>query len=233
MSCGIYMIENKINHHKYIGLSKNIERRWKEHINKSKHSLKKDDMDKALYKAIRKYGEENFIFTILEECEEKELKEREKFWIEYYNTYKNRKDYNETPGGDCSGINNVHVGEEHGMALLTEEEVRFCRIQYANGKRCKEIYLKYFKDKISYSGFSRMWHGKTWKHVMPETFNYNGDYPITEESKKQKILEKLKKTNYFHHKNNVIMCRIYDKSIEVYSINIKKFHKKKGDKKYE
>lgn len=173
MSCGIYMIENKINHHKYIGLSKNIERRWKEHINKSKHSLKKDDMDKALYKAIRKYGEENFIFTILEECEEKELKEREKFWIEYHNTYKNRKDYNETPGGDCSGINNVHVGEEHGMALLTKEEVRFYRIQYANGKRCKEIYLKYFKDKISYSGFSKMWHGKTWKHIMPETFNYN------------------------------------------------------------
>lgn len=69
--------------------------------------------------------------------------------------------------------------------------------------------------------------------LLPETFNYNGDYPITEESKKQKILEKLKKTNYFHHKNNVIMCRIYDKSIEVYSINIKKFHKKKGDKKYE
>ena len=69
--------------------------------------------------------------------------------------------------------------------------------------------------------------------LLPETFNYNGDYPITEESKKQKILEKLKKTNYFHHKNNVIMCRIYDKSIEVYSINIKKFNKKKGDKKYE
>ena len=60
-----------------------------------------------------------------------------------------------------------------------------------------------------------------------------GDYPITEESKKQKILEKLKKTNYFHHKNNVIMCRIYDKSIEVYSINIKKFHKKKGENRYE
>lgn len=69
--------------------------------------------------------------------------------------------------------------------------------------------------------------------LLPETFNYNGDYPITEESKKQKILEKLKNTNYFHRKNNISMCRIYDKSIEVYSINIKKFHKKKGDKKYE
>lgn len=32
MSCGIYKIENNINHKIYIGQSKNIEKRWKSHI---------------------------------------------------------------------------------------------------------------------------------------------------------------------------------------------------------
>lgn len=31
MTCGIYMWKNKINGHKYIGYSKDIERRWREH----------------------------------------------------------------------------------------------------------------------------------------------------------------------------------------------------------
>ena len=30
--CGVYMFENKINHHKYIGASKHIEKRYKEHL---------------------------------------------------------------------------------------------------------------------------------------------------------------------------------------------------------
>ena len=33
--------------------------------------------------------------------------------------------------------------------------------------------IKYFKDKITWSGFLRMWHGQNWKHIMPEVFEHN------------------------------------------------------------
>lgn len=98
MSCGIYKITNKINGHSYIGLSKGIEKRFSEHKSKAIHSNKKDDLDKALYRAMRKYGIDNFSYEIIEECPEEKLKEREIYWISYYNTYENREDYNETPG---------------------------------------------------------------------------------------------------------------------------------------
>jgi hypothetical protein len=44
-------------------------------------------------------GIENFIFEVIEECplEQKKLDERERYWIEYYNSYE--EGYNSTRGG--------------------------------------------------------------------------------------------------------------------------------------
>lgn len=157
----------------YIGLSKNIEQRIKEHFSHGINGKRKDDLDKPLYRAFKKYGIDNFEWNILEECSEDLLKEREIYWIKYYNTYENKEHYNETPGGDCPGRNTIHLGEEHGMAKLTTEDVIFCRNEYSKGSRSRDIHNKYFKDKINYGGFLRMWHGQTWKHIMPEVFKNN------------------------------------------------------------
>lgn len=78
---GIYLIENLINNKKYIGQSKNIYARW------SRHRCDSKVRDLPLYNAMRKYGLENFKFSILEECEVNELADREDYWIAYYNSY--------------------------------------------------------------------------------------------------------------------------------------------------
>ena len=173
MACGIYLITNKVNGHMYIGLSKNIENRIKEHFSHGLNGKRKDDMNKPLYKAFKKYGLDNFTWKILEECPEDKLKECEIYWIKYYNTYENREHYNETPGGDLPGFNTVHLGEEHGMSKLTTEDVIFCRKEYQKGSRSRDIHNQYFNNKINYGGFLRMWHGQTWKHIMPEVFEHN------------------------------------------------------------
>ena len=100
---------------------------------------------------MRKYGRENFSFQIIEECPPEKLQEREIYWIKELNTY--HAGYNETLGGDMPGPKSVHLGEEHGMAKLTEKEVIQCRKWYQEGKKSKEIWEQYFKDKIAYSGF--------------------------------------------------------------------------------
>ena len=56
------------------------------------------------------------------------------------------------------------------MAKLTEQDVIQCRICYRQGLAAKAIWEKFFSDKITFPGFQKMWHGKTWKHVMPEVF---------------------------------------------------------------
>jgi len=55
----VYLIENKINGKKYVGKTyRTIESRWKEHL-KVAHQYP----ERPLYRALLKYGEENF--TIL------------------------------------------------------------------------------------------------------------------------------------------------------------------------
>lgn len=86
----IYMLKNKINGKMYIGKTCNLNRRLSEH--KSRNKL-------AIQKAINKYGIENFKKIILEDgLTSENVYEREKYWINYYDTYRG-EGYNSCPGG--------------------------------------------------------------------------------------------------------------------------------------
>jgi group I intron endonuclease len=78
LTIGIYKITNLINNKIYIGQSIHIERRWQEH--------KKPSSCSCIGQAIKKYGINNFSFEIIEECPTNRLAEREKYWINYFNT---------------------------------------------------------------------------------------------------------------------------------------------------
>lgn len=96
---GIYCIRNTINNKMYVGESIDIYRRWHEHIQDLRDGI---HTNTHLQRSWNKYGEENFEFNILEECEEDKLFEREKYWIEAYDAFHNG--YNQTEGGEgCFG----------------------------------------------------------------------------------------------------------------------------------
>lgn len=105
MVCGIYKIENNINHNIYIGQSKNIKDRWRSHKSNAFNQNSKD-YNMVIYQAMRKYGINAFSFEILEECSQELLNEKEKYWIKYYDSY--NSGYNSTPGGDDACI---HYGK--------------------------------------------------------------------------------------------------------------------------
>lgn len=92
----IYKIYNDVNDKLYIGKTvSSIEKRFQEHCNDSK---KEKCEKRPLYNAMNKYGIEHFFVELVEECDLKELSEKEIYWIGYYNSYKNG--YNATFGGD-------------------------------------------------------------------------------------------------------------------------------------
>ena len=99
MKGGIYKISNKINGKVYIGQSNNLKRRFKEHKIRYK-SINSNEYNSVIHIAIRKYNIENFNFEIIEYCENSKLNEREIFWINYYDSFKNG--YNCTLGGEGS-----------------------------------------------------------------------------------------------------------------------------------
>jgi group I intron endonuclease len=76
---GVYKIINLVDNKCYYGSSKEIEKRWLRHKNelrKNKH------INKILQRAWNKHEEENFIFEIVEECEESKLFQIEQKYLD-------------------------------------------------------------------------------------------------------------------------------------------------------
>ncbi len=92
----IYLIENKVNGNKYVGQTvMPLNKRWLAHIQESKTFS-----ERPLYRAMNKYGLDNFNVKVLEETTEDKLSEREIYWIEHFNSY--NRGYNATTGGESN-----------------------------------------------------------------------------------------------------------------------------------
>ena len=88
---GIYCITNIQNGKRYVGQSRNIEKRFKQHLIDDKK------INTKLGKDILIFDKSVFALTILEECEINLLDEREKYWIAKLGTFPD--EYNMTHGG--------------------------------------------------------------------------------------------------------------------------------------
>lgn len=91
--CGIYKITSpsgKI----YVGQSVSIKDRWNAHKERYSKYISK------LGSSFKKYGVENHLFEIIEECDILLLNEREKFWVEELNTFNSPHGLNLRTGGD-------------------------------------------------------------------------------------------------------------------------------------
>ncbi len=72
--CGIYKITNIVNGKALIGLSSDIFRRWVDH----RKTLRKNKHDNPYFQnAWNKYGEDNFRFEIILECNKENLNKEE------------------------------------------------------------------------------------------------------------------------------------------------------------
>lgn len=100
MSGFIYLVTNAVNAKRYVGKTKNtVNSRLKEHF-----SAARCGVGTVFCKAIRKYGEESFVVTVLEEASLECLKEREVHYIASL-----KPEYNMTGGGEgCQGISQEH-----------------------------------------------------------------------------------------------------------------------------
>lgn len=88
---GVYLIKNTINNKLYVGSAKNVKNRFNAH----KYSLKKNSHDNPLLQnAWNKYGEEHFIFEMIEECDLSIILLMEQHYLDLYKSYDRNKGYN-------------------------------------------------------------------------------------------------------------------------------------------
>lgn len=179
-SSGIYKIENLINKKVYIGQSNNIYKRYHFHHKSDCFNENSPAYNFQIYQAIRKYGIQNFSIIVLELCDIDKLNEKEIFWINYYDSFKNG--YNRTPGGQ-NWSENIHSleteekrrltrekndslkGEKHPRAKLSNDEVINIRQRYINGETVEDIYKDYYKKYQHIGTLKRIIFGQTYKEV--------------------------------------------------------------------
>lgn len=119
----IYKITNKVNGKSYIGQTiQNVKERFYQHCAiKCSQAV----LNMAIHRAINKYGKTNFTIEVIEEIESTNLNDREKYWIEYYDSYNNG--YNSTKGG------------QGGIKLFKNLDVESIINKYKSGKSLREI----------------------------------------------------------------------------------------------
>jgi group I intron endonuclease len=130
MVTGIYLIRNRINNKKYIGQSIRLTERKQDHF----HTLRNNTHHNThLQNAFNIYGENNFEFKIIYECNPEELNELEEYFIDLYDAYTDG--YNMTVGGEnCPDNTNEH----HGM-WRHDIHTELLKRMYLQGKNTTEL----------------------------------------------------------------------------------------------
>jgi group I intron endonuclease len=183
---GIYKITNRVNQKFYIGQSKDIEKRWKDH--KQEKSRKQNTI---LQRAFAKYGIENFDFEVLQECTKEELNELEVKYIAEFKA-QGKAEYNIAEGG---------YGDP--LKYKTEEELEIIRekVRAANiGKKLSEEHKRKIGEsqtgkKVSDEAKRKISIGNTGKKRSEETKEkHKIAMNNRSEEEKEKTLEKMRKS---------------------------------------
>lgn len=119
----VYKITNKLTNKVYIGITnQGSGARYRHHWYESRIGE-----PSPIHRSMAKYGEENFTLEIIDFADTyDELKEKEKYWIKWYNSTDRSIGYNLTEGGDGT-FGRMHSEE-------TKEKIR----QKALGRKASE-----------------------------------------------------------------------------------------------
>ena len=136
---GVYKILNTVNNKPYIGSSVNIATRWGKH----KSLLRYDKHENMkLQNAWNKYGEEAFVFLILEECEIDELLIREQYYLDQLGAQeflrKENRDFDEVCYNISCIANTCFISDEvrNKINNTLREKRELGLIKKTNTKKC-------------------------------------------------------------------------------------------------
>lgn len=209
----IYKWRNLINNKVYIGKSVDIAKRIREY----RYEINRGHT-RPIVSALRKYGFENFEFSIIEQCDElsnEELLQREQYWMDYYDSQNPDKGYNlldstETPAEVYS------QGSKNVKARLNEDKVLAIReMIYLQNIPPAEVY-KMFANEVSYDAFVKAHRGDTWKNVDTSMIrNINSEVDRKGKPKAKLTKEDVLEIRRLSEQEKWTISEIYDKYLGV------------------
>ena len=172
---GVYQFKNKVNNKVYIGSSKNIYYRLKDHL-KTLHANR--HYNNYFQSSWNKYGEENFEFSILELCDVENILIIEQKYIDSNNACNSEFGYNLMPNAlNNSGYKwtdeykikrSKHEIDKY--ANLTDEEKEKKRQQLIRAYKCRKIFTATRESRIKKS--------RKMKFISKEGLEYIPELPV-------------------------------------------------------
>jgi len=168
----IYVMENIMNHKKYIGQTNNFQKRMISHKSDA-NNPQSHSYDYPLSNAIRKYGWDNFNNYIIEEIPEEAgqeyINERERFFIQYYNSLSNQEGYNICLGGAGHPREKKTYEEKlQDSKLFSAMEIKDIQNRLRNNETFKSI-LELYSPRLTHSFLSNINIGLNFKN---DKWNY-------------------------------------------------------------
>lgn len=164
INSGIYMFRNKLNDKVYIGQSKYLNTRYRQH----KCELLKGIHHNLYFQhEVTKYGFDNFEYSIVKKCPVDELDYWEDFYFKYYNSQNKKYGYNLKDAGNNSNLP-TEVKIKIGLAnrgkncKLQPCDVEAIKLKRLSGCSCIELAHEYHVTK---STISKITTCKNWKYI--------------------------------------------------------------------
>lgn len=182
----IYKIITKHNGLIYIGQTVQKPRcRWRGHLS---HLKCQTHNNVLLQRNYDKYGEDDFVFEVIETCEMEKLDEREQYWINFYDSTNHTKGYNFESGGNKNKkaspetIKKLILSTRGHNNKLTSEQVTEIKKKIIEGLTLTEIAEMF---KVTQCCIYRIKILQNWAYVSPEL---NEQVKNTDTSRKIKLL---------------------------------------------
>lgn len=203
----IYKIQNKINNKVYIGQTHNFKKRYRSYL-KGPFNKNNKEYYRPIFSAIRKYGIDNFIFTIIENIPENKdqqyIDERERYYIKINKSLVNENGYNVSLGG-ASGKRVKKDFEERikNSSIFSSEEIIDIQEMLVNDYEFSDIINKY-KNRLSRTYLSNINCG----------LNFNNpdlSYPLQKANKSSNFTKKEIELIKQDIKNGITYSKIQEK----------------------
>jgi len=206
MKSGIYTITNIVNNKLYVGCSINTARRLTTHKSYLRLNNHKNT---HLQAAWNKYGEENFLFEILEECEERFLFPQEHYWCNLLRVHEVSYGYNLKP------TNPAKLG---GHSKETREKISLNRKGKAIGEK-NHFYGKKHSDKTK-KEMSIVRKGKYGTHFLGKKLTTEHKFKLSLAHIGQTFSEDRKKAMSIRSKNDKKVQDLFQKFAEEHQIKV-------------
>lgn len=204
IKCVIYKItspSNKV----YVGQSRNVDKRFKQ------YKSMRCNTQKVLLNSLKKYGVDNHVFEIIEECAFEDLNIRERYWQEYYNSL--------APNGLNSILteydNIPRVVSKSTSIKLSESKLGNKNPMY--GTKKTDAQKEYLSLKFKGRVFTDEWKAKILASKIKSGKHKHGK-PMSEETKQMLKLSLIEKFSGFNNTRSRIVLDV-ETGIFYYNVN--------------